>query len=70
MVKFEVRFVFNIDFKKTQSYNEFPVNFLTKIKCLQKDVKMYIILGCDDVASSLVRNLSKSGEEIFVIDND
>ncbi|OHB35037.1 MAG: hypothetical protein A2Y09_05480 [Planctomycetes bacterium GWA2_39_15] len=31
---------------------------------------MYIILGCDDVASSLVRNLSKSGEEIFVIDND
>jgi nanoRNase/pAp phosphatase (c-di-AMP/oligoRNAs hydrolase) len=31
---------------------------------------MYIILGCDDVGSSLVRNLSKSGEEIFVIDND
>ena len=31
---------------------------------------MYIIVGCDDVGSSLIRNLSTSGEEIFVIDND
>ena len=31
---------------------------------------MYIILGCDDAGSELARNLSKSGEEIFVIDND
>lgn len=31
---------------------------------------MYIILGYDDVGSALVRNLSKSGEEIFVIDTD
>ena len=31
---------------------------------------MYIILGCDDVGSAVARNLSASGEEIFVIDND
>ena len=34
------------------------------------DVMMYIILGCDDVGSTLARNLSKSGEKILVIDND
>ena len=31
-----MRFVFNIDFKKTQSYNQIPLNFLLKIRCLQK----------------------------------
>ena len=31
---------------------------------------MYIILGCDDVGSAVAGNLSTSGEEIFVIDND
>ncbi|MBI2472693.1 MAG: NAD-binding protein [Planctomycetes bacterium] len=31
---------------------------------------MYIILGYDDIGSALVQNLSKSGEEIFVIDTD
>ena len=31
---------------------------------------MYIILGCDDVGSALALQLSKSGEEILVIDND
>ncbi len=31
---------------------------------------MYIILGCDNVGSTLARNLNKSGEEILVIDND
>ena len=31
---------------------------------------MYIILGCGNVGSALAHNLSKSGEEIFVIDND
>src|SRR3990170_1382205 len=31
---------------------------------------MHIILGCDDVGSAVARNLSASGEEIFVIDND
>ena len=31
---------------------------------------MHIILGCDDVGSAVARNLSTSGEEIFVIDND
>ena len=36
MVKFEMRFVFNIDFKKTQSYNQIPLNFLLKIRCPQK----------------------------------
>src|SRR5574337_694110 len=34
------------------------------------DVMMYIILGCNDVGSTLARNLSKSGEKILVIDND
>ena len=36
MVKFEMRFVFNIDFKKAQSYNQIPLNFLLKIRCPQK----------------------------------
>lgn len=31
---------------------------------------MYIIFGCDDVGGALARNLSKSGEDILVIDND
>jgi hypothetical protein len=46
-----------------------PYNWGKQIS--RKDiVVMYIILGCDDVGSALARNLSKSGEEILVIDND
>ena len=41
-----------------------------KIRKVIKDVTMYTILGCDDIVNVLVQNLSKSGEEILVIDND